>query len=365
MQRLLRYVLLSLLWGGVAAYVCYAASLARRARSEAVVQRLEVIVADSSAHGSLVRSDEVRGWIARSGLKTVGAPCDSINLTAIEQLIASNGFVGSAEAGIGGEGVLRVVIMQRRPIVRLRLEGMDRYATNEGYLFEPPRRSARYVPVVSGSYRPPVPSRYSGSVREHIDHEQWKIDTTIHFLERSKLPHYAAERKTNLKLREVRRMRVSRRWWKFESEESFEERIIAKREEKALLRRKYRYELRCLAAEIDRIDLRQEQLRAEQKKLEKKYEDFTKLLTFVEQLEADDFWGSEVVEIIAHTAPSGALEVQLVPRSGLFTIAFGRLERIEEKLTKLDRFYRDGFPAVGWERYRVVDVRFSNQVVCR
>ena len=365
MQQFGRYLLLSVLWCGVAVYLCYAASLARTAREAAVVTSLEVIVADSSAHGSLVRSDEVRQWLAKRGLKTVGECRDSVRLTAIEQLILRNGFVGSAEAGIGGDGVLRLVVTQRQPLVRLRLDGMDRYVTREGYLFTPPRRSARYVPVVSGSYRPPVPARYEGLVCDHIDHELWKIDTTIHFLERSKLPHHAAERTTNRKLREVRRMRVSRRWWKLESKETFEERILAKREEKAMLRRKYRYDLRCIAAEIDRIDLRQEQLRKEQKKLGKKYEDFVKLLTFVEQLEADDFWGSEVVEIIAQTAPSGALEVQLVPRSGRFTIAFGRIERVEEKLAKLERFYHDGLSVVGWERYRVLDVRFSNQVVCR
>ena len=99
--------------------------------------------------------------------------------------------------------------------------------------------------------------------------------------------------------------------------------------------------------------------------MEKKYEDFSKLLTFVEQLESDDFWGSEVVEIIAQTTPSGALELQLVPRSGRFTIAFGRIERVEEKFEKLERFYQDGLSLVGWDRFRVVDIRFSNQVVCR
>ena len=42
-----------------------------------------------------------------------------------------------------------------------------------------------------------------------------------------------------------------------------------------------------------------------------------------------------------------------------------RIERVEEKFAKLERFYRDGLSVVGWERYRVLDVRFSNQVVCR
>ena len=90
-----------------------------------------------------------------------------------------------------------------------------------------------------------------------------------------------------------------------------------------------------------------------------------KLLTFVETVEEDDFWRSEVVQIVAHTTPSGALEVDLVPRSGRHTIRFGRLERVEEKFSKLMRFYRNGLPKIGWDEYRTVDVRFDGQVVCK
>ena len=160
-------------------------------------------------------------------------------------------------------------------------------------------------------------------------------------------------------------MRVSRRWWELESKETFEGRILVKREEKAMLRRKYRYDLRCIAAEIDRIELRQEQLRESQKKLEKKYEDFMKLLTFVEQVEEDAFWRSEVVQIIAETAPSGALELTLIPRSGPFRIRFGRIEEVGAKFDKLLRFYKKGLSVVGWDRYSEIDIRYQERVVCR
>ncbi|MBO5685567.1 MAG: hypothetical protein J6R73_03165 [Alistipes sp.] len=365
MQRVGRIVLLTLMWVAVVAYILYAASLSRAVRRSMQVQGLEIVVADSTARGSLFTATEVRQWITRSGLLRPSMSADSVDLTALERLVLRNGFVAEAEVSINREGQLRLVLSQRKPIVRLLSERENSYVTSEGYLFAVPRRSALYVPVVTGSYRPPVPLRYEGSVREQIDRECWKIDTLIASLERSKYPFYAAERQNDRRLRDVRRMRTSKRWWKLESEEEFEERVEELRAIKAGLRRKYRYEGRRIEAEIERIAARQEHLREEQKKLEKKYEDFMKLLTFVEQLEKDDFWGSEVVEIIAQTAPSGALELQLVPRSGRFTIAFGRIERVEEKFAKLERFYRDGLSVVGWERYRVLDVRFSNQVVCR
>ena len=90
-----------------------------------------------------------------------------------------------------------------------------------------------------------------------------------------------------------------------------------------------------------------------------------KLLTFVETVEDDDFWRSEVVQITAKTTPSGALEVGLTPRSGRFAILFGRPEDAERKFDKLLRFYRSGLSSIGWSEYRTIDIRYNDQVVCK
>ncbi len=90
-----------------------------------------------------------------------------------------------------------------------------------------------------------------------------------------------------------------------------------------------------------------------------------KLLTFVESVESDAFWRSEVVQIVARTTPAGALEIDLVPRSGRHTVRFGRLEDAERKFDKLMRFYRGGLSRIGWEEFRTIDLRYNDQVVCR
>ena len=352
-----------LLWTAVVLYVLYAASVTRARRSTAVVREVRVEVRDSTAQGSLVTEREVRGWIARSGLKLEGVQIDSVDLTALERLILQNGFVDRAAAYLSDDDVLHVRLSQHTPVLRLLVDEMNSYATREGHIFVAPPRSARYVPVVTGSYRPPVPAGFTGSLRAHIDHEQWKIDTLIASLERSKYPLYSAEREQARLEREARRERIKKRWR--ERETDFERRVQEKRDEKTARIRKYRYEARMIRRRIDGIGEEQERLRQRQKKLEKSCEDFMKLLTFVERVEKDDFWRSEIVQLIASTAPSGDLEVAFVPRSGRFTVRFGRLERVEEKLDKLLRFYDRGLSAIGWERYSVIDVRFADQVVCR
>ena len=361
MNRYLRYTLLGLMWAAVAAYVIWAWASARRARAGKKVASVEIEVVDSTSQGHLVSAAMVRGWISRSGIKTLGAAVDAVDLAGIEHLIARNGCVDQVVAYVFYDGVMHVAISQRKPLLRLLTDGMNAYVTPEGYVFAAPRASSLYVPVVTGSYRPPFPASYVGSVREHIDQRLQEIENRIAELEREKYPLYRRELENDRNISALRRMRIKRQWWRLEGAKEFDARVDALREKKAKLRRSYRYRARV----IREIAGRQEAERAKQKKLEKSYEDFMKLLTFVESVENDDFWRSEVVQIAARTTPSGALEVELTPRSGRFTILFGRLEEVERKFGKLQRFYRRGLPSIGWNEYRTIDIRYNDQVVCK
>ena len=76
------------------------------------------------------------------------------------------------------------------------------------------------------------------------------------------------------------------------------------------------------------------------------------------------FLRSEIVQITARTTESGAIDLELTPRSGNYTILFGRLDDAEQKLDKLLRFYREGLGKAGWDRYRTINVKYAGQVVC-
>lgn len=363
MNCYLRYVLPTLLWAAVAGYLAAAGIAARRARAVRTVSSVAVDVVDSTSRGHLVSTMRVREWIAGSRIPTIGTAVDTVDLTGVEALIARNGFVKEAVAYVTRGGELHVEISQREPLLRLLTDGVNSYITSEGYMFVAPRASSLYVPVVTGSYRLPVPADYAGDVRVYIAGQIEEIERRIVALEKEKYPFYRREIENDRRLDELRRRRIKRGWW--EKARDFERRVEELRQEKALLRRSYRYEARVIQEEIDRLTREQETERDRQKKLEKSYEDLMKLLTFVETLEKDAFWRSEVVQIIARSTPGGALEIDLVPRSGRHTIRFGRLEEPQRKLDKLMRFYRGGLSRIGWDEYRTIDIRYKDQVVCR
>ena len=99
MPKYLKYTLLALLWGGVAAYLLYAGGKVRRHCAEQPVTRIEVEVVDSTSQLRLVSEATVRGWLARSGIKTVGEKIGAVRLDALERL-AVFAESGSAAAGI-------------------------------------------------------------------------------------------------------------------------------------------------------------------------------------------------------------------------------------------------------------------------
>ncbi|MEG2370780.1 MAG: hypothetical protein RSB23_06420 [Alistipes sp.] len=364
--KILKYTLLTLLWGGVGAYVVYASLMVRQQRALQTVKSLSIAIVDSQSQGRLVSSPMVRGWIKNSGIRTIGAHTNQVDLAGLERMIARNGFVDHVEAYVSYVGDLRIEISQRRPCLRLLTDSVDFYVTAEGFVFQTPPFSALYMPVVTGSYQPPFPSAYTGSIQQCLNNEIRRTHERIAEIEKQKYPFYKRERE-NEKLRlKIRRMRVKPQW--FESSLAFDKRSAETRLKREQLRKKYRYEAQRVQAEIDRISELQQQERLKQKKFEKSCEDFSKLIIFVEFVEKNDFWRSEVVQIVATTTASGALDLTLIPRSGNHAILFGEIENAEAvqcKFDKLLHFYRNGFNKFGWEEYRTINVKYKDQVVCK
>lgn len=363
MRRFVKIGLTLALWAFVAGFVLYFGHRAEVHRSKTAVRELQIVIEDSLRDESLVTSALVRSWIARGKIATVGVPLDQVDLAGIEHVVRQKGFVRSVSAYVSYDGVLRVEVTQRRPALRLRVDGYDSYVTSDGFVFPAPALTAVYVPVITGSYTPPVPAQYVGYVEDYIASLVEKSEARIVEFQHEKVPLFEKEKEIADSVRAVRRMLIKKGI--FESHDNFDERVARLRAHKADLRRKYRYAERENERRIDAVTARQEAERENQKKLYKRYEDFLKLINFVKYIEDDSFWRAEIVQIVAVTISNGDVEVELVPRTGDHTVLFGAIEDVEEKFDKLLAFYRNGLENIGWEEYRTISVKYKGQVVCR
>ncbi len=57
-------------------------------------------------------------------------------------------------------------------------------------------------------------------------------------------------------------------------------------------------------------------------------------------------------------------EFELVPKVGRQIIIFGDIENMAEKFNKLIVFYHQGMNKTGWDKYKTINLKFENQVVC-
>lgn len=80
----------------------------------------------------------------------------------------------------------------------------------------------------------------------------------------------------------------------------------------------------------------------------------------VQTLQKDEFWRADIEQI--HVQESG--EVLISPKLGDHKIEFGDPEEeVEDKLKRLKAFYQEGLSREGWEKYKLISLKYKNQIV--
>ncbi|RPD47555.1 cell division protein FtsQ/DivIB [Paracnuella aquatica] len=79
----------------------------------------------------------------------------------------------------------------------------------------------------------------------------------------------------------------------------------------------------------------------------------------VQYISGHEFWSAQVAQI--DIMPDWTLE--LLPTVGNHIIRLGNAEKVEEKLHRLEVFYKKVLSQAGFDKYRVVDVQYAGQVV--
>lgn len=82
---------------------------------------------------------------------------------------------------------------------------------------------------------------------------------------------------------------------------------------------------------------------------------------FAKVLSDDDF----LLPMIEQIYVNNRGEFTLIPKLGRQKILFGRYLNVADRLNRLKNFYMEVIPYKGWAKYKVIDLRYDKQVVCR
>ena len=84
------------------------------------------------------------------------------------------------------------------------------------------------------------------------------------------------------------------------------------------------------------------------------------LLKMADFVNKDEFWRAQIEQVFV--TPKG--ELLLLPQVGDYLIEFGTPDDYELKFRNLKAVYQQGFKNLGWNKYKAINVKYRNQVVC-
>ncbi len=84
------------------------------------------------------------------------------------------------------------------------------------------------------------------------------------------------------------------------------------------------------------------------------------LFAFIKKINEDEFWKAQITQL--SVTKDGNISV--IPEVGNHIIDFGIATDVETKLNKIKILYQKILPAKGWAKYKVISVKYRNQIVC-
>ncbi|MFW0717044.1 cell division protein FtsQ/DivIB [Pedobacter sp. N23S346] len=78
-------------------------------------------------------------------------------------------------------------------------------------------------------------------------------------------------------------------------------------------------------------------------------------------IKKDTLWDAQIEQIVVDQQN----DMELIPRVGNQRIILGNADSLEKKMNNLLIFYKKAMPQVGWEAYRTINIKYSNQIVCQ
>jgi cell division protein FtsQ len=78
-----------------------------------------------------------------------------------------------------------------------------------------------------------------------------------------------------------------------------------------------------------------------------------------EFIRKDTLWNAQIAQIYVNQSH----EIELVPRVGNHKILLGNADSLATKFHNLQIFYKQALPQVGWDKYKIINIKYANQVI--
>lgn len=77
-------------------------------------------------------------------------------------------------------------------------------------------------------------------------------------------------------------------------------------------------------------------------------------------IKKDTLWDAQIEQLFVNDKE----DIELIPRVGNQRIILGSADSLQVKMRNLLAFYKQAMPKVGWDTYKTINIKYTNQVVC-
>lgn len=84
------------------------------------------------------------------------------------------------------------------------------------------------------------------------------------------------------------------------------------------------------------------------------------LFELTQLIRKNNFLNAQISQIYVNSRG----EFDLVPELGNHLIRLGTMDDVQQKLAKLELFYKKALVREGWDKYAIINLKYKNQVVC-
>lgn len=84
------------------------------------------------------------------------------------------------------------------------------------------------------------------------------------------------------------------------------------------------------------------------------------LVKIVDRVMGDPLWENQIVQMYVNDQR----DIELVPRVGNEVLVIGSADSLDDKLNRLEIYYKNILPKVGTEAYEKVNVKYGGQIIC-
>jgi cell division protein FtsQ len=86
-----------------------------------------------------------------------------------------------------------------------------------------------------------------------------------------------------------------------------------------------------------------------------------KLYTLMRYVNDSKVWNAQIEQIFV----SRDQDIILIPKLGKFSVILGDVDQLESKFTKLETFFSQGLNKTGWDKYKSLNLKFNELIICK